>query len=287
MIPATEKAGDILQRVGYCIDTMTHQLRGVFSGEEKLNLGMMIPTTTAFLGTVAFENKSFWGQLTRNLGNLVHLGMLKEGMQFAREDPGKLPEGTQPALEEIHEKYGKSSNNLFNDFLNDFKIAFELTKQSFSNPKIFEAVKDSLTGKKIQNIPHIQAVSTMLLGTVGLASTAAKVVGGKKLAWQLNNSLAVIPIFANIIKARSYQTMKDPNLVEGGKLGEISAWGNFASALLYFGNDFSKKLSLATRSFFMGINTMGFRKEAEKIFKNAANNISKNAANMSESSSVK
>ncbi|NQY79749.1 MAG: hypothetical protein HRT47_05500 [Candidatus Caenarcaniphilales bacterium] len=270
LMPNAKKAGDILQRVGYCLDTAAHQLRGVFTKGERVNLGMMVPTAVAFLGTLAFENKSFWGQWARNFGNLCHLGILKDMLDFAKEFPDTLPDGTADHIANLHNKDDGSSSNLIQDFINDWKVAFELTFESFKNPKILEATKDSLSGKQARNIPHLQAVSSVLIGAIGGGSLISKVLGQEKIAWALNKSLAVFPTFANIIRSKSYASMKDPDLVVAGKYGEVAGWGTLASAVMNFKFE---DAAMAARSFFMGVNTMSFRKEAIKIFKAAADEI--------------
>lgn len=270
IIPKTKKASDVLQRVGYCLDTTAHQLRGIFTKGERVNLGMMIPTAVGFLGTVTFNNKSFWGQFTRNLGNLCHLGILKDMLDFANEFPDTLPDKTKEHINSLKNKYNKGPSNFLQDFINDWKIAFELSLESFKNPKIMEAFKDSITGKKASNIPHIQALSSILIGAIGSSSFIMKLLGQQKLAWLLNKSLAIFPTFANIIRSESYKSMKDSDLKVAGEYGKIASWGTLASAIMNFKFE---DMALATRSLFMGINTMSFRKEAIKIFRSAAEDI--------------
>ena len=267
MIPQTKKISDILQRVGYCLDTGAHQLRGIFSKGESMNLGMMLHTATAFIGTVAFENKSFWGQLTRNLGNLCHLGILKDMLDFAKEFPKTLPEGSQENIERITSKFsGKSSINLVQDFKNSWLIAIELAKEVFTNPNIAKSITDSIAGKDAKNIPHVQALSALSLAGIGAASIVTKTLGLENIAWKLNKSLALLPTLANLSRAKSYSTMDDPGLVEAGKYCEIGSWGTLASAVTNFKFE---DLAMAMRALFMGCYTLSFRKEAEKIFKNA------------------
>ena len=266
-IPGAKKASDILQRVGYCLDTGAHQLRGLFTKGERVNLGMMVPTATAFLGTVAFNNKSFWGQFTRNIGNLCHLGILKDMLDFAQEFPDTLPDGTKEHIDKLQDKYGKKSSGLVQDFINDWKVALELSIEVIKNPNILKGIKNSLMNKKNQNIPHMQALSAIFLGTIGATSLVSKVLGMEKLSWKLNKSLAIFPTITNLIRAKSYSSMQDADLKLAGKYCEISSWGTLASALINFKFE---DVAMAARSFFMGVNTMSFRKEAIKIFRAAA-----------------
>jgi hypothetical protein len=276
VIPKYKDLGDKLQRAGYCIDTFTHQLRGIFTKGEKKNLFMMVPTATAFLGTVFCKNDSFVGQLTRNMGNLCHLGFLKDNLDFVREAPESLPAGTQDKIFAVHDKFSKATGNPLSDMKNDFMTAVHLAKDAIKNPKIIKAMGQTLVGNKNYNVPHAMALSGLTIGAMGAAAGAAKIAGKDKLAWALNKNLAIVPILPALLKAQSSRSMKDPDLKKAGDRELMANVGTLGSALLNFK---FVDAAMATRALFMGVNTMAYSAESKKIFKAAQTEMLKAKAN--------